>query len=242
MHSVPMYSRPQITRTHASSMNAAQMVNNHDAIHDSSFSVSQYNLVLEPRKNSINYGRARPRRIIQDPRSLAFVNQTRSASFSSAPQAIFVQAYGHNLQGIEAHMEQNYLANMYPGNMQGFNGNPYPIGVQYIQRIPYSNPLNTQTIDEERCEEAVSQVSYDFRILSHDIESLSADASYFKVDPSFPWEKFVSDPGRRAIIIRWKQKKADFLKSASPNQYQVRTDVANRRPRIRGRFLPKSTS
>jgi hypothetical protein len=246
MNSIPMHSGfnfedPQITRSHASSMNIPQMVNS-DSRNDS-FSASQY-LMLEPRTESFSSGR--PQMIIQDPRSLAFVNQTRSASFSSSPQAVFVQADDQNLQEIEAHMEQNYLANMYPGNMQGFNGNPYPIDMPYIQGIPNSMPLNTLTIDEEQCDEVVSydSDSKDFRILSNDIESLSADASYFKVDPSFQWENFVSDPDRRATIIRWKQKKADLLKpkAQKANQYQVRVDVANRRPRVKGRFLPSNNT
>jgi hypothetical protein len=68
---------------------------------------------------------------------------------------------------------------------------------------------------------------------------LSNTFSNVNSNGDFQWEKFVPDPERRAAILRWKNKKAEMInKPIKPNQYQVRIDVANRRARYKGRFLP----
>lgn len=58
----------------------------------------------------------------------------------------------------------------------------------------------------------------------------------------FNWTEYVNDPERRALILRWKKKKAQILLRKSlddtkrENTYQVRSDIANRRIRYKGRF------
>jgi hypothetical protein len=70
---------------------------------------------------------------------------------------------------------------------------------------------------------------------------LSSERSYFKVDPEFPWQVYVKDDARREKIQNWKLKKIEVLKEKSEkkNAYQVRKDVADRRLRIKGRFVGK---
>eukprot|EP00475_Leptophrys_vorax_P022172 TRINITY_DN3016_c0_g1_i1.p1 TRINITY_DN3016_c0_g1~~TRINITY_DN3016_c0_g1_i1.p1 ORF type:complete len:260 (-),score=61.98 TRINITY_DN3016_c0_g1_i1:49-828(-) len=72
----------------------------------------------------------------------------------------------------------------------------------------------------------------------------TADRSYFKVDLDFPWPVYIKDPERLSKVMRWKQKKISVLQEhkSKKNTYQVRTDVANRRMRVKGRFVGKCIS
>jgi hypothetical protein len=177
-----------------------------------------------------------------------FSPTTRDRSFQNpSHHQILEVTEDQRIQEIEAHEEQPFMINAYPMYAQNYHTNAY----QTHEAFVHSSSLSYQadTIDEEAYEDNASQGSYESdhkendKPSAYDLENLSADASYFKVDPDFQWENFVSDPERIAAIKKWKQKKADLLKHkpAKHNQYQVRVDVANRRPRVKGRFLPNNT-
>jgi len=73
---------------------------------------------------------------------------------------------------------------------------------------------------------------------------ITADRSYFKVDLEFPWQVYIRDPERLDKVLAWKKKKVRVLQEhkVKKNIYQVRTDVANRRMRVKGRFVGKCIS
>jgi len=75
-------------------------------------------------------------------------------------------------------------------------------------------------------------------------QAVTADRSYFKVDLEFPWQVYIRDPERLDKVTAWKQKKVRVLQDhkIKKNTYQVRTDVANRRMRVKGRFVGKCIS
>jgi hypothetical protein len=93
-------------------------------------------------------------------------------------------------------------------------------------------------VEEQEIHEFVGGNEYNGSLSDNDID----DASYFKVDPSFNWEKYVSDPDRRATIVKWKNKKANILLKPQREKLKVRADAANQRPRIQGRFCPSNNS
>jgi len=75
-------------------------------------------------------------------------------------------------------------------------------------------------------------------------QAFAPDRSYFKVDLEFPWQVYIRDPERVDKVMAWKKKKVRVLQEhkVKKNIYQVRTDVANRRMRVKGRFVGKCIS
>jgi len=96
------------------------------------------------------------------------------------------------------------------------------------------------SVDHSDCESvaAVQEQNIDSSNL------ITADRSYFKVDLEFPWQVYIRDPERLDKVLAWKKKKVRVLQEhkVKKNIYQVRTDVANRRMRVKGRFVGKCIS
>jgi len=103
--------------------------------------------------------------------------------------------------------------------------------------FPFTGVSSESSVDQSDCESlaAVHEASMESGLPA------AADRSYFKVDLEFPWQVYIRDPERLEKVTAWKKKKVQVLQEhkVKKNTYQVRTDVANRRMRVKGRFVGK---
>jgi len=103
--------------------------------------------------------------------------------------------------------------------------NPFSVGIPSSSSVDQSDSESLAAVPDQSSEAS---------------QPVSADRSYFKVDPEFPWQVYIRDPERLERVTAWKKKKIRVLQEhEKKNTYQVRTDVANRRMRVKGRFVGK---